>query len=226
VASFYADEKFRYAVVEELRRLGHDVLTCQEAGRAGQGIDDDTVLDDARDMRRIVLTQNRDDFKKLHRTGLPHHGIVECTYDRNTESLAQRVVEAVSQEEPGGRWLVVSAMPGKDEIAEDFTGCQRRHRLALILRPSAGPLALTPAVGLTTLQTLPDLTFGPFPHIVGLATGERASSCEERSIWGSVSIEVARAADRTNDAVGNERSASSIKAARVQSPTGSVAKWA
>ena len=36
----------------------------------------------------------------------------------------------------------------------------------------------------------------------------------------------ARLMGRASDATGNERWASSIKAARVQSPTGSVAKWA
>ena len=81
MASFYADENFRYPVVEELRRLGHDVLTCQEAGRAGQGIDDDVVLYDALEKSRILLTQNRDDFKKLHNKGALHQGIVICTYD-------------------------------------------------------------------------------------------------------------------------------------------------
>jgi Domain of unknown function (DUF5615) len=35
VAGFYADENFRYPVVEALRRLGHDVLTCQEGDLAG-----------------------------------------------------------------------------------------------------------------------------------------------------------------------------------------------
>ena len=32
MAAFYADENFRLPVVEALRRLGHDVMTCQEAG--------------------------------------------------------------------------------------------------------------------------------------------------------------------------------------------------
>jgi hypothetical protein len=100
-------------VVEELRRLGHDVLTCQEAGRAGQGIDDEIVLHEARGLCRILLTQNRDDFKQLHRTGLPHHGIVVCTYDRNAEGLAQRITQAVSQEEQGGRWLVSVVRPNR-----------------------------------------------------------------------------------------------------------------
>jgi Domain of unknown function (DUF5615) len=90
VALLYADENFRYPVVEELRELGHDVLTSQEAGRAGHGIDDEVVLDDAHSVSRILLTQNRDDFKKLHRSGLPHRGIVVCTYDRDAKALSQR----------------------------------------------------------------------------------------------------------------------------------------
>jgi hypothetical protein len=32
----YADENFPLRVVEELRRLGHDVLTASEDGRANQ----------------------------------------------------------------------------------------------------------------------------------------------------------------------------------------------
>ena len=111
MASFYADENFRYPVVEELRRLGPDVLTSQETGRAGQAIADEIVLDDARAKSRILLTQNRDDFKKLHRDGLPHHGIVVCTYDRDAAALSQRIDEAVSREEPGGRWLVSVVRP-------------------------------------------------------------------------------------------------------------------
>ena len=111
MAAFYGDENFRYPVVEALRRLGHDVLTCQEAGRAEQGIDDEIVLDDALRMGRILLTQNRDDFKKLHRNGLPHQGIVVCTYDPDAEALARRIAEAVSPEEPGGRWLARVVRP-------------------------------------------------------------------------------------------------------------------
>ena len=88
VASFYADENFRYPVIEELRKLGHDVVTSQEAGRAGQGIDDEIVLGDAQTRSRILLTQNREDFKKLHKKGLPHQGIVVCTYDRDAEALS------------------------------------------------------------------------------------------------------------------------------------------
>ncbi len=117
MATFYADENFRNPVVEALRRLGHDVLTCQEAGRADQGIDDELVLSDALRMSRILLTQNRDDFKKLHRSGLPHWGIVVCTYDPDTEALARRIADAVAREEPGGCWLASVVRPNPGRVA-------------------------------------------------------------------------------------------------------------
>jgi hypothetical protein len=47
---------FPFPAVEELRRLGHDVRTVQEAGRSGQGIDDEEVLADATADQRTVLT--------------------------------------------------------------------------------------------------------------------------------------------------------------------------
>jgi hypothetical protein len=106
LAFLYADENFRLPVVEALRRLGHDVLTCQEAGRAGSGIGDEAVLADALALGRIVLTQNRKHFIRLHNAGQPHSGIVVCTYDRDAEALARRIDAAVSAEAPSGRWLV------------------------------------------------------------------------------------------------------------------------
>jgi Domain of unknown function (DUF5615) len=44
VARFYADEQFPFPVVELLWALGHDVLTVQAAGNAGQKIPDEDVL--------------------------------------------------------------------------------------------------------------------------------------------------------------------------------------
>lgn len=41
---FYADENFPLPVVEELRRLGHDVLTMYEDGKANQSVLDEDVL--------------------------------------------------------------------------------------------------------------------------------------------------------------------------------------
>ena len=97
MARLYADEDFPLPVVEELRRLGHDARTVQEAGRAGQGIDDAQVLADATADQRAVLTHNHADFKRLHRQGQPHEGIVSCTQDaREPVGLAQRIHDAVT----------------------------------------------------------------------------------------------------------------------------------
>jgi hypothetical protein len=53
---FYADENFPLPVVEELRRLGHDVLTMYEDGRANQSIPDEEVLALATGKQRALLT--------------------------------------------------------------------------------------------------------------------------------------------------------------------------
>jgi hypothetical protein len=97
MARLYADEDFPLPVVEELRRLGHDVRTVQDAGRAGQGIRDSEVLVDATADRRAVVTHNHPDFKRLHRQGKPHEGIISCTHDPlDPAGLAQRIHAAIS----------------------------------------------------------------------------------------------------------------------------------
>jgi hypothetical protein len=59
VARLYANENFPRQVVERLRELGHDVLTTQKAGRAGQSVPDPEVLAFATREQRAVLTINR-----------------------------------------------------------------------------------------------------------------------------------------------------------------------
>src|SRR5262245_32436384 len=61
LASLYANENFPRQVVEALRRLGHDVLTSQEAGNAGRGVPDEVVLAFAVRTGRAVVTLNRRD---------------------------------------------------------------------------------------------------------------------------------------------------------------------
>ena len=41
MARLYANENFPLPVVEELRRLGHNVLTIHETGKSGQSISDE-----------------------------------------------------------------------------------------------------------------------------------------------------------------------------------------
>lgn len=88
MARLYADENFRWRVVQELRRLGHDVLTAHEAGQANQKIPDDQVLAFACHDNRAVLTDNRRDFIGLHRVQPKHCGIIVCTFDPDRVQLA------------------------------------------------------------------------------------------------------------------------------------------
>ena len=90
---FYADENFPLDVVIELRRLGNDVLTAFEDGRANQGIEDERVLRRAIKLNRAVLTINRIDFKRLHNADRNHTGIVICTFDGDFAGQAQRIHE-------------------------------------------------------------------------------------------------------------------------------------
>jgi hypothetical protein len=94
---FYADENFPLDVVIELRRLGNDVLTAFEDGRANQAIEDEKVLRRAIKLNRAVLTINRIDFKKLHESNPNHSGIVICTFDGDFVGQARRIHETCSE---------------------------------------------------------------------------------------------------------------------------------
>ena len=98
MASLYADEDFRYGVVEQLRRLGHNVLTVQEAGRSGST--DAQVLADAIASGRAVLTYNRWDFERLHRQDPNHAGIISCTPEDDLDALAGRIDQAIAAAAP------------------------------------------------------------------------------------------------------------------------------
>lgn len=95
MAALYSNENFPLAVVRELRRLGQDVLTVQEAGKAEQAIEDPEVLRFASDSGRAVLTLNRKHFIRLHKQVASYAGIIVCTYDPDFKAQAQRVHEAL-----------------------------------------------------------------------------------------------------------------------------------
>jgi len=98
MALLYADEDFDYTVVERLRRMGHDVLTVQEAGRMGGS--DTQVLADATAIQRAVLTFNRCDFVRLHRQNPTHNGIISCTRDDDADALAARIDASIAAAGP------------------------------------------------------------------------------------------------------------------------------
>jgi predicted nuclease of predicted toxin-antitoxin system len=88
----YADENFPKSVIEELRKLDHDVLTAFEAGQANQRIPDTQVLAYAIQQERAVITQNRNDFIRLHKATETHTGIIVCKEDhKHPLQLAQRI---------------------------------------------------------------------------------------------------------------------------------------
>jgi len=100
VARLYANENFPLPVVTELRRLGHDVLTIQDTGKAGQLMSDESVLNFATSEGRAVLTLNRKHFIHLHELRPEHAGIIVCTFDRDFVGQAGRI------------HLIIASQPG------------------------------------------------------------------------------------------------------------------
>jgi Domain of unknown function (DUF5615) len=113
VARLFADENFPLPVVEELRRLGHDVLTINDAGKAGQALPDEALLDLARADHRAVLTLNRKHFVRLHETGREHAGIVACTFDPDFTAQAQRIHAAIAPHAQLGGQLIRVNRPAR-----------------------------------------------------------------------------------------------------------------
>jgi hypothetical protein len=96
MAQLYANENIPLPVVEELRRLEHDVLTTFESGRAGTAIPDEQVLAFSVAEKRILLTINRRLFIRLHSLNPDHAGIIVCTFDLDCAALARRIHDALA----------------------------------------------------------------------------------------------------------------------------------
>ena len=95
MAQLYANENFPLPVVEELRRLGHEVLTTHEAGEAGKSVPDEQVLAFATAEGRALVTLNRKHFVHLHNANADHAGIIVCTFDSDFAGQARRIHEAI-----------------------------------------------------------------------------------------------------------------------------------
>jgi hypothetical protein len=94
----YSNENFPLPAVDELRRLGHDVLTIQETGRANSALPDEEVLAFASAEGRVLLTLNRKHFIRLHQATPRHTGIVVCTFDPDFTALARRIHDALTEQ--------------------------------------------------------------------------------------------------------------------------------
>lgn len=112
MARFYTNENFPRPAAEELRRLGHDVLTVQEAGFSGRSVPDAQVLDFARDQERAVITLNRKHFLRLHQERPDHCGIIVCTFDPDFPGQAQRIHEVLKDEKALAGMLFRVNRPG------------------------------------------------------------------------------------------------------------------
>ncbi len=99
MARLYADEQFPRLVSELLRTMGHDVLTVQEAGNDNLAIPDEDVLAFAIRDNRAVVTLNRQDFIRLHRSNSAHFGIIVCTNDTERPRMAARIDQALAAQE-------------------------------------------------------------------------------------------------------------------------------
>ncbi len=99
----YADENFPGPVVEELRCLGHDVLTAQADGH--RQAPDPIILARAHALGRAVLTYDRWDYERLDRQGAMHSGIVSATQDNDHPALAARINAALKGMTPS-RWCI------------------------------------------------------------------------------------------------------------------------
>ena len=109
----YSNENLPLPVVERLRQLGHNVLTIQETGRAGEGVQDSVVLAFAVREKRAVLTLNRSDFMRLHRADPKHYGIVVCTVDEDFGRQAMRIDEAIKNQQSLEGQLIRVNRPAK-----------------------------------------------------------------------------------------------------------------
>ena len=95
MARIYSNENVPLPVVEQLRRLSHDVLTTLDAGNAGKALPDEAVLGFAVAQNRILITLNRKHFIRLHSSNPDHHGIIVCSVDPDFTAQAHRIHEAV-----------------------------------------------------------------------------------------------------------------------------------
>jgi predicted nuclease of predicted toxin-antitoxin system len=125
MALLYTNENFPQPAVLELRRRGHDVLTTHEAGNSNASVADLDVVQYAHAQSRIVVTLNRRDFIKIHRSNVPHSGIVVCTVDVDFVALAARIDEALARTSVAGELVRVDRGKAKNESFSTATNPPR-----------------------------------------------------------------------------------------------------
>lgn len=125
-ARLLADEHFDVRVCNQLRALGHDVLTVRQAceSKSGDGVEDHEVLQFALRERRVLLTDNRKDFRHLATETPWHEGIIACPVYLDFRQKATEIDKALRElnapNPPGrfvGQWMTIPS-EGADREGE------------------------------------------------------------------------------------------------------------
>ena len=98
MSKLYGDENISVETIQLLQEFGHDAVSAKDMGKANQNISDEEVIEYATIQDRAVVTHNRKDFFRLHRTNQQHAGIIACTYDDNQVRLAENIDRAIAKE--------------------------------------------------------------------------------------------------------------------------------
>lgn len=86
---FYCDEHIHPAIIAALRNRGADITTAQEVNMLG--ISDEFHLKFAVSQGRAIITQDTD-FLRLHKTGIPHHGILFAHQSKTLSAIIHALI--------------------------------------------------------------------------------------------------------------------------------------
>lgn len=102
--TIFTDEMVYSRLADELRRRGYDAVSCLEAGRSNQEINDAEQLAFATAEGRAILTANAVDFVVLDAewkaAGHAHAGIMVYANIRDIGTLLRRVIAHLEAVEP------------------------------------------------------------------------------------------------------------------------------
>ena len=113
----FTDEMVDTALAVELRRRGYDAISCREAGRANQGLSDESQLQFATVEGRAVLTYNFGDFQRLdavwRAAGRAHAGVIFAPAGMDVGALLRVTVRHLDSVGPETQHNLVLWLPGQ-----------------------------------------------------------------------------------------------------------------
>jgi predicted nuclease of predicted toxin-antitoxin system len=125
VARFYLDENLPEYLVACLRDLGHDAVSTTQLGRKGQSDPEQLLL--AKQLDRVLITFNSDDFRMLHKAWI--------VWSRAWETRQQHAgILILRQEQPAPRPEEIALII--DQIAG--SAGKLTHRVGYGIASSAG----------------------------------------------------------------------------------------